>query len=452
MTVQAVQPKRSDTVIVGGGPAGLAAATYLARAGQSVTLYEQASETGGRARSFEQAGYQLNLGAHALYRAGAGVRVLRELGVAFSGGVPPQSGPALRDGQVYPLPGSPLATLTTRLLSAPAKLELAAFMLRLGRIEPRAFDRMTIAEWLANHVRHADLRAIVATLFRLTTYTNEPERASAGAALAQLRTALRGVYYLDGGWGTLVEGLAAAATGAGARIVRGAGVGQIERDHDQRVRGARLADGSLHEANAVLLAVGPREADTLLGDGGPSAPRWAEAALPGRAAALDLALRALPRPRARALLGIDQPLYLSVISATAKVAPTGGALIQSIKYLRSADVNDPRADERDLENLMDRVQPGWREVLVYRRFLPHLTVTNAVPLAATGGLSGRPTAAVSAIPGLFLAGDWVGGEGMLVDAALASARRAAREILRAGAAGDRTDAARGRAFAVTGNV
>lgn len=435
MTLQSNQAERSDTVIVGGGPAGLAAATFLARAGRRVTLFEQASETGGRARSQEQAGFQINLGPHALYRNGAGVRVLRELGVAFNAGVPPQSGLALRDGREYPLPAGLGSTLSTRLLSAPAKVEMASLMLRLGRMETDELDGVTIADWLATRVRRADLRALLATLFRLTTYTNEPERTSAGAALTQLRMALCGVYYLDGGWGTLVDGLEAAARSAGARIVRGAGVRQVERD--QRVRGVRLADGSLHEGASVLLTVGPREAETLLGDGGPEARRWADAALPGRAATLDLALRALPRPRARFVLDVDKPLYLSVISTAAKVAPAGGALIQAAKYLRAGEPNDPHADERDLEQFIDRMQPGWRDALVYRRFLPHLTVTNAVPLAATGGLRGRPATAVTGAPGLYVAGDWVGSEGMLVDAALASARRAAREILRAGATGVR---------------
>jgi pyruvate/2-oxoglutarate dehydrogenase complex dihydrolipoamide dehydrogenase (E3) component len=38
---------------------------------------------------------------------------------------------------------------------------------------------------------------------------------------------------------------------------------------------------------------------------------------------------------------------------------------------------------------------------------------------------------VTAVRGLYLAGDWVGDEGMLADAALASARAAAKAILAA---------------------
>jgi hypothetical protein len=44
---------------------------------------------------------------------------------------------------------------------------------------------------------------------------------------------------------------------------------------------------------------------------------------------------------------------------------------------------------------------------------------------AHGGLPGRVAVTGSGVPGVLLAGDWVGTEGHLLDAGLASARRAA---------------------------
>jgi hypothetical protein len=75
------------------------------------------------------------------------------------------------------------------------------------------------------------------------------------------------------------------------------------------------------------------------------------------------------------------------------------------------------------------VQPGWRDVVVTRRYLPAMTVTHAVVTAAGGGLPGRPGPALSSLRGCWVAGDWVGPEGMLADASLASARRAAQLAL-----------------------
>jgi hypothetical protein len=75
------------------------------------------------------------------------------------------------------------------------------------------------------------------------------------------------------------------------------------------------------------------------------------------------------------------------------------------------------------------VQPGWRAEVAHRRFLPDMIVMNAMPLASRGGASGRPAPRVEDVEGLFVAGDWVGREGLLVDASLASAREAARELV-----------------------
>jgi hypothetical protein len=62
-----------------------------------------------------------------------------------------------------------------------------------------------------------------------------------------------------------------------------------------------------------------------------------------------------------------------------------------------------------------------------------MVVTNALVTAAGGGLAGRPGPAVPRVRGLYVVGDWVGAEGQLADASLASARRAA--ALLAGAEG-----------------
>jgi phytoene dehydrogenase-like protein len=100
-------------------------------------------------------------------------------------------------------------------------------------------------------------------------------------------------------------------------------------------------------------------------------------------------------------------------------------MIHVARYLPVGAESDPRADEHELEGLLDTIQPGWREHVVVRRFLPRLTVMNAMATAAAGGTAGRPGPAVPGVRGLFVAGDWVGGEGLLADASVASAASAA---------------------------
>ena len=81
--------------------------------------------------------------------------------------------------------------------------------------------------------------------------------------------------------------------------------------------------------------------------------------------------------------------------------------------------------------MLDQLQPGWREVVIERRFLPRMVAASALATAADGGLAGRPGPQVPEAPGLYLAGDWVGPQGWLADAS--PGERPSRGGARAGA-------------------
>ena len=421
-----------DVAIVGGGLAGLTAATFLARAGRTVVLYEKSRELGGRARTSERDGFTLNFGPHALYRGGAAAPILRELGVRWQGKSPLQAGYGFAEGRLQPLPTGLRSFLTTKLLSAGAKRESIALLPRLLWLDTQSLHGVTLRRWLDRTIRHEELRQLVLMLVRTTTYAADCDRLSAGAALVQTKLGLVGnVDYIDGGWRVLVDGLRDAAQAAGVRIVADTRVVGVNREVGSgAVRGVRLDDGAVIDAGAVIIAADPATAAGLLDGAEQNAlDDWAARLIPVEMACLDLGLSALPDPTANLAFGIDRPLYLSVHSAVAKLAPTGGAVIHVGKYLRADEPTAPEADLRELEGLLDLVQPGWRERVAARIFLPRMIVTNALVTAEGGGLAGRPGPAVPGIPGLYVAGEWVGQIGMLTDAALASAKLAAETIL-----------------------
>jgi len=421
----------TDVVVIGGGLAGLAAATFLARAGRSVTLIEKAHEVGGRAVTHTKGDFRFNLGPHALYRGGHGAQVLRELGVQFTGSMPSASGGyAIKRSVTHTLPTGFVSLLTTGLLRLPGKLETARILGSFNKIDAPAVQHLTVREWLEQAIRQPDARGLVQALFRVATYADNPDHQSAGAALAQLQMALTSnVLYLDGGWQVLVEGLRMAAQAAGVKIATGKRAAAI--DSDTAVRGLRLADGSTLAASSMIIAGSPADAAALIQSNEKNVfHQWADTAIPVKAACLDIGLARLPRPRALFALGIDRPLYFSVHSAVAKLGPDGGAVIHAAKYLNPALRTDAKADEQELEGVLDTMQPGWREVVVERRFLPSLVVSHMLVTAAAGGTAGRPGPAVPGIRNLYVAGDWVGPEGMLADASLASAKRAAELITR----------------------
>jgi hypothetical protein len=60
-----------------------------------------------------------------------------------------------------------------------------------------------------------------------------------------------------------------------------------------------------------------------------------------------------------------------------------------------------------------------------------MVVTGVTPTPERGGLAGRPGITSAGLPGVLVAGDWVGPAGHLADAALASGEAAGRAALAA---------------------
>jgi len=412
-----------DVIIIGGGLAGLTTAVYLARAGRQVTILEKSAHLGGRATTQTRDGFHFNLGPHALNGNGEALKILAELDVPFTSGHPDVQRTLLdKAGQLYPLPVPPGTILKSPLLNWREKLALTQIMTRLVRTKPETADHTSWQDWVAGQTGSPTLQAQLHTISRITTYINAPELMSASLFLRIFQMSLtKPVLYVDGGWQVLVDGLRQRAEEAGVTIETGVRVTAVrETEHHVEIF---LDDASSLMAGAVLLAVDPRTAASLY----PSEllEEQAETAVPVRAATLDVALSYLPRPDNVLALGVDEPTYLSVHSAVAKLAPEGSALIQVARYL-SPEENG--SDFRDsLENLLELMQPGWRQHLVHQRFLPNMIVANRTPLAVEGGLNGRPDVALT--NRIFLAGDWIGPTGWLAEASFSSAREAARRIL-----------------------
>lgn len=401
--------------IVGGGIAGLIAAVDLARSGVKVTLFESAAELGGRARTKRVDGFLFNQGPHALYSGGAFKREVDRLGIAYSGArALGRTRQAIWQGRLNDLPTSAATLAMTRLFGIRDKLKFARV---LQAVTQGASGDGSFADWLDAQELTSVVRASMEALGRLSGYTNGSAQVSAGAILDQIRLALQGTLYLDGGWATLVAGLTEAARAAGAELKTGAAVEALAVEG--RVSRLLLADGSNVTADATILALGPTEASAL-------APKIASLqieareAKPVRANTLDLALRAMPAGAHEFAIGIDGPFYLSLHSRSARLAPNGGAVVHVAKYLPIGEA-PARNAIAELESVADLVMPGWRELEVRRQELRGITVANGLPRWDRP----RPQVALADAAGVFIAGDWVGDEGMIADAAAASGAKAA---------------------------
>ena len=410
----------SSVNMVGGGVAGLVSAIHLARAGARVSLFESAGALGGRARTREAKGYFLNQGPHAVYLDGAFHRELTQLGIPFSGRRTQAPHPqGLWRGQLHSLPQGAASLLTTSLFNAGEKL---AYMGVIKGIVDGATCPGTFADWMDTLKLSPRLRASLEALARVTSYTNAPDMVSAAAMLDQIRLGLKGVMYVDGGWASLVNGLADAARESGAMLHAGVRVECVIVEG--RSSRAVTADGLEYVADATILAVGPGEA-AAIAPAIASLKTEAAEARPIRANCLDLALSHWPKDARQFVLGIDQPFYLSLHSAAARIAPDGGAVVHIARYMAPGEMPGPEAIS-ELERLADLAIPGWRALEVKRQELRGMVVSNAVVRADRA----RPGVELMDAPGVFIAGDWVGDEGMISDASAASAVKAAEAAKR----------------------
>ncbi len=388
----------SDVHVIGGGLGGLAAAALVARAGRTATVYERRGRLGGRATTDWKDGFGFNQGPHALYLGGEANRILQSIGIRPSGRSPSTKGAFMVNGNVAGLaPGGPTSLLRSPLLGWKDKLELGRIMARLGRLETARLASLTVNEWVDDLTRRPRVRDVLHTLIRLTTYTNAPDELSAEVALMQVQMGLgKGVIYLDGGWAQLVDALAATP---GVRRVHGDPVTELP------------------DAPTVIIATGgPQAAEALTGvsvEVGPIA----------EVSVLDVGLE---RPPQRNLvLGVDPPMYLSNHGFPDGMVPDGASSVSVSEYLTTEMT--PSRDRLQAFLSHAGIAP---DAIVTERYLHRMTAVTAIPVAALGGLSGRPTGAVPGHPGVHLVGDWVGPRGHLADAVLASAEDAAAAALR----------------------
>ena len=415
----------SDVIIIGGGLAGLTTAALLARSGKTVTLFEHSSrEIGGRARTAEIDGFYFNQGPHAIYLTDATDTILKEIGITYTGGIPAGKGYLISGGKKREIAGDYSSWLTGK------SDQGSQFFISPTNIDFSQLENVTEQEWLDKNIHDIHDAEIIKTIIRLNTYANDPDIQSIGPVLHQIYVASQagGVMYLDGGWQTLVDGLLTVAKNANARIVMGKKAIRVKRT-DSSGWQVLLDNKTEVSAKVVVIAAGPKEAYSLFDDN--ERPdvlfKAAKETKPIRLVCLDVALNSLPDKDTLFALGVDRPLYFSVHSAYAKLAPKGGALVHVAKYLGTSIEPKPREDQPELEEFLDLLQPGWRQVLVKKRPLPNMVVSNALVTAAEGGLGGRPDTKIA--DNLYIVGDWVGKEGIVSNASVASAKRASQQIL-----------------------
>ena len=268
--------------VIGGGPAGLAAAYSLVRSGASVVVFEAESGVGGRTRTDVVDGYRIDAGTQLFgthYRRV--LALLNEVGAGEAMVRAPGRDALWRKGSAHEVVyGSPTSMLASGALPLGLKMRLGAqylpFLQRhsgaldmdaLERAADAGLDRESAAAWGERELGR-DFVDLLAHPLLATLYGTAAEEASAGFYHALSRQGLSlQVMAMKGGAGGFCEALAGAVRRGGGEVRTGTEVRAVSR-----VEGGVEVDGEGFDA--AVVAVPAPVALGLLGDALPAASEW----------------------------------------------------------------------------------------------------------------------------------------------------------------------------------
>lgn len=432
--------------IAGGGPAGMAAAFALARAGVAVTVLEAGAETGGRTRTDEVEGCRVDAATQLFGSAYTRfLRLLREAGAGAACERSTGRDALWRGGAAHEVVyGSPTSMLTSGALPFTLKLKLGAqylpFLHRhagalqmdaLERAAAAGLDRESAAAWGDREMGRGFVDLLAAPLLQ-TLYGTRADEASAGFyhALARQGISLEVLALRTGARG-FCDALAAAVRAAGGTVRTSCAVRALAADDS----GVELSgDGWTERFDAAVVAVPAPAARALVGDAAPSAAEWlgAVSVRPTTTVAL-----VLERPVGTRWFGLswargESRALAAVCSAESKLpgyVPPGRGVLLALPLPdagpRLMDANVQGALDvilPDLEQPFPRLASTIRAVRLYR-WEHGWTVFSTGYL---GHLARFRSGAVATHPRVALAGDYLCAPN--VEGAVVSGLRAAERL------------------------
>lgn len=268
-----------DAVILGGGPAGLAAAWYAARAGRHVALVERAPHVGGLAASVEVHGVRVDLGSHRLHER-TDPSILSDLRLLLGDELQhrPRRGRIRLAGRWlgFPLRVGDLVRSAPPRFAARAAVDTALAPLRRRRHpEPVTFAdavRAGLGPAIASGFYEPYARklfGVAADELSTELYRRRVGTRTSGGLVRRVLSPPTGFWYPAGGFGRIVEVVAEAAVAAGATIVTGVAATGVRSSNGTAV--VDLADGRRWTTRRVLSTLPASTTVSLYADADPAA-------------------------------------------------------------------------------------------------------------------------------------------------------------------------------------
>lgn len=442
--VRLAEPKQErmrimKIAMIGGGLAGLTAAAYLSEhAGIEGVLFERSPQLGGRAFTYEKAGFTLNYGAHAVYGIDRHElsNMEKELGLSFaSKQVDKRRVVYAKNGNLSLAPLDAMNLLKTDVLPSAQKVrfvaEIAAVMANIHNLK----RYRTLGDYLAEADSGEDLKELWEHLVCSNFFIAPGDaRMVPGRVISEyyqnLFLSSRPVNYVLGSWAVITNQLRGKIERSGRWSIKLQEPVEEVRYENRKYK-LRTKNGE-DEFDRVVFAMPVQQVVKLL-RGTPWEPFLAEFedASPTEVMVYDVGLSEVVARPFSYISDMDRKLFVSDVSATDHtVVPEGGQLLQGIAYL--SDKFEDEAERKaylerktaEMEETFDRYYPGWREKIVVKRVSKKAMVASVKNVISNRLLPVQLTN----VP-FYFCGDGCEGKGELAERAFSSARAAARAIL-----------------------
>ena len=380
---------KSDVVIIGGGMAGLASGALLAKQGKRVVVLEKGNQPGGRAYTYEDKGFTLNYGPHAMYTPGSGILadVMRRLGrpVPNCGYVDNMCAWWADGDRLAVLGSKPHQVLTTKLFSLGERVQLVKLLMALKSSKPETIaPGMTWREWVESQTADAAVRRFSMALGTVNSYSRPAGDLDAAWLLAHFQRTMFAkdyVGYMSGGWRSMYDAFVDEIQTHGGTLITGERVERLEVEGGRVV--AAVTPSARYEADAFVCTLPPQDAPAIARER--SALRAEMEQWAGledvRALCMDLGFNRKVRENLALVFDIERDLYYSIHSfTTPDLAPAGGQLLHAMAYLSSEEAADAKLLQRRKDELvvgLDVHFPGWRDAIAVERTLSAVRVTGA---------------------------------------------------------------------------
>ena len=430
---------KSDVVIIGGGMSGLTTGALLAKQGKRVVVLEKGNQPGGRAYTYEDKGFTLNYGPHAMYTPGTGplADVMRRLGrpVPACGYVDPMRAYWADGDRLAPIGAKAHQVLTTKLFSIRERMQVVRFMLAIRSAKLDAIaPGTTWREWVEQETGDGAVRRFANALATVNSYTRPAGELDAAWLLAHFKRTLfakDAVGYMSGGFRSMYDAFLDELRAHGGALIAGERVERLEVEGGRVV--AAVTPAERYEADAFVCTLPPQDAPAIARERSAlraELEQWAGLE-DVRALCMDIGFSRKVRENLALVFDIERDLYYSIHSyTTPDLAPAGGQLLHAMAYLSPEEAADAALLQHRKDELvagLDVHFPGWRDSIAVERTLSAVRVVGArqtptnrkrlVPLRAT------------AASNLYFAGDARDIPYNLSQIVLASAMEAADAIM-----------------------